>query len=195
MVRKIVVEFDVETDAVSSGDMLSQFKSCLQETLASLNITNYALRDDESRQSVADMQPASRQPNDCTFQIGTMTFNVNTNDISGAEFIKKCVTYINQHIEDEKFNLKVLAGLLNLSKPTFYRKIKMITGASARDFIRKMKMQIAYQLLATRNYTVSEVAYRCGYANARHFSKTFFDVFNIYPSRLLEKNQVDLSPT
>jgi AraC-like DNA-binding protein len=117
------------------------------------------------------------------YRVGELVFEISV-DRSNLDFIERCLTFIVTHADDETFNLRKLASMLNLSKPTFYRKIKSLTGNSARDFIIGIKMQIAFQLLQTGNYTVNEAAWECGYTSARHFSKVFYEVFCIYPSKV-----------
>jgi AraC-like DNA-binding protein len=118
------------------------------------------------------------------FQIGSLSLNISSTENSANEFIDNCIKNILENIGSEKYNILTIAEKLNVSKPTFFRKIKQITGLSATAFIRRIKMQVAYQLLLTKKYTVSEVAWQCGYASARHFSKIFFSTFQQYPSKI-----------
>jgi AraC-like DNA-binding protein len=99
-------------------------------------------------------------------------------------FISKCVRLILDHLEDNHLNTFSLADKLHLSKASFYRKIKLLTNLSAKDFIKLVKMQAALQLLSGKSYTVSEVAWKCGYSSARHFSKLFFQTYQTLPSRV-----------
>jgi transcriptional regulator GlxA family with amidase domain len=118
------------------------------------------------------------------FQIGSMAFNIQGTENCNNDFINRCIKIMGEHIGDSGFNMLRLAHHLNLSKPTFYRRVKTITGVSAKVFMKTIKMHIAFQLLQTKSYTVSEVAWKCGYNSARHFSKLFYEVFGKYPSKV-----------
>ena len=100
--------------------------------------------------------------------------NIEHDQYCNRDFVDKCVKIISDHIDREGFNMQMLADLLHLSNQTFYPRVKAITGLNRRDFIRTIKMQVAYQMLLTKNYRVSEVAWRCGYSSPRHFSKVCF---------------------
>ena len=100
------------------------------------------------------------------------------------QFVSRCVQLILDHLDDQDFNTYTLAEKLNLSKASFYRRIKWLTGVSAKDFIKLIKMQSAFQLLAEKNFTVSEVSWKCGYSSVRHFSKLFFQTYKALPSRI-----------
>lgn len=117
------------------------------------------------------------------FRVGPLSFNVRSNEESN-EFLEKCLKLIVEHADCENFNLPTLADMLNLSKATFYRKIKTITGLSAKEFIMGIKMQIAYQHLTTGKFMVSEVAWKCGYNSVKHFSRIFLEAFGEYPSKI-----------
>jgi AraC-like DNA-binding protein len=105
------------------------------------------------------------------------------------QVVISCVREVITHIDDEFFGAVRLASNVHLSKATLYRKIKLETGLNVSDFIREIKLQIAYRLLETKEFTVREVSGRCGYSSVQHFSKIFLSFFHIYPSTLVSNEQ------
>jgi transcriptional regulator GlxA family with amidase domain len=99
-------------------------------------------------------------------------------------FLIRCMSVILQRLDEPQLNAFSLAADMNLSKASLYRKIKLLTNQSIHDFTRMVKMQAAYQLLSTQEFSVAEVAWQCGYSSVRHFSKLFFQVYQTLPSKM-----------
>ena len=91
---------------------------------------------------------------------------------------------INENINDEKLNVENLAGELLLSRSKLYRKIKALTGDTANEFIRKIRLEKAKQLIETTEYTISEVCYKVGFSSPSYFTKCFKDYFGFLPTEL-----------
>ena len=178
--KRILLELDIEKDQDCFSLFLSQLKIFLRDSFSGIRLGNIEMC--ESLNAAA-ADPASHVAHEHSFTVGSLSFTINKPSLH-EEFVAKCVKVITDHLDDDNFSVTVLADFLHLSKPTLYRKIKHVTGLSAREFVRNIKMNIAFQMLMTRNYTVSEVAWKCGYTNARHFSKTFYQLFNLYPSKI-----------
>jgi AraC-like DNA-binding protein len=196
--KKILLEIDIIKEQVDSSAFLDHFKTILQHSFSGFSIGSIEMRDSDLENSCdyADLTQVLRfhsgdlnEKKECTFQLGSLSFSLNTAESCNSEFIIKCIKAITAHLDNESFNVFMLADIMNLSKPTLYRKIKLITGLSARDFVRSIKMQIAHQMLKTQNYTVSEVAWKCGYSSARHFSKMFYQMFHTHPSKIFSVNR------
>ncbi len=103
------------------------------------------------------------------------------------EFIKEVNQIIHQHIDSEKIDIAFIADQMNMSHSSFYRKIKALTGSTANEFLRKVKIRYAEQLLLTGRYTISEVAYSVGMSSMTYFRQCFKDEFGISPSEYLRK--------
>ena len=70
---------------------------------------------------------------------------------------------------------------------TLYRKIKALTGISINEFIRKIKMRKAEELLLTGKYNISEIAYQIGFSSISYFRKCFKDEFHASSSEYFKK--------
>ncbi|MGL5273561.1 MAG: helix-turn-helix domain-containing protein, partial [Phocaeicola sp.] len=58
----------------------------------------------------------------------------------------------------------------------------IITGKTPLEFIRNIKMQHAYYLLANKESSITEVAANLGYFNRKYFTTCFKEEFGMTPS-------------
>ncbi len=103
------------------------------------------------------------------------------------EFLKKLSTVIEENLEDEEMNISYIAAQLNMSHSTLYRKIKALTNLTANEFIRKVRINFAEQLLITGQYNISEIMYRIGINSSSYFRQCFKEEFGMNPSEYLQK--------
>ena len=104
--------------------------------------------------------------------------------------MRNVLSHINENINDEKLNVEHLAGELFLSRSKLYRKIKALTGDTANEFIRKVRLKKAKQIIEASNYTISEVCYKVGFSSPSYFTKCFKEHFGILPTDMREKVDV-----
>ena len=76
---------------------------------------------------------------------------------------------------------------VNMSRSTFYKKFKSLTGQPPVEFIREMRLKRSAQLLAAGETNISEIAYTVGFSNNRYFSTCFKEYFGITPTEYLKK--------
>ena len=99
-------------------------------------------------------------------------------------FLDKAFKFVMENLTNPEFNVGALADELNVSRSVLYKKIKVLTGQSVKDFIRTIKIKQAGQLLlARKDLTISQIAYEIGFSDLKHFRKLFKSVFNVVPSQ------------
>ncbi len=108
-----------------------------------------------------------------------------TNGIDQA-FLQRAVDYIIDHIQDAQLGVDSIAELFNLSRVQVYRKIKALTGKTAVEFIRMVRLKQALKLMETKQYTLSEIAYQTGFNSASYFTRSFKDEYGKAPSEYLD---------
>ena len=104
-----------------------------------------------------------------------------------SEFIANVTQLIEDNMEQEKIDVGFLSDALSMSSSTLYRKIKALTGVSTNEFIRKVRMSRAEQLLLTGKFTVSEVGYQVGMSSPVYFRQCFKEEFGMAPSDYIRK--------
>lgn len=86
--------------------------------------------------------------------------------------IKEVIEYIDQHLEN-KISLSVLAKLSDLSPNHFHKIFTQTMGKTPNEYITKLKMDRAKDLLIRTNSPVSEISILCGFENIPYFSFLF----------------------
>jgi len=105
-------------------------------------------------------------------------------------FLKKVMTIIEQHIDDQLLSVDMLAEEAAMSNTQLYRKLKSLTGFSPNELIRNTRLERAASLLKQRAGTVADVAYQVGFNNLSYFSKCFKEKFGLSPSEFtLQKSE------
>ena len=64
-----------------------------------------------------------------------------------------------------------------------YRKLKAMTGLSANEFIRNIRLKRAAQLIEQNELTIAEVTYEVGFTDRQYFRNCFKKQFGVNPSR------------
>ncbi len=105
------------------------------------------------------------------------------------EFIRKVIDSIEENIDKTDFKIDTIAGKLNMSRPVFYRKIKAIIGLSPIDFVKKIRIKKAVELLETNRFSIAEVAYQSGFTTPQYLSKVFKEILGCSPTEYLQSRK------
>lgn len=84
---------------------------------------------------------------------------------------------------DETLDLQGLASAVGCSPFYLSRTFTATTGMTITQFVRKLRIEKAADLLVTGRYNVSEAAIEVGYQSLSHFSKAFQQVKGCLPSK------------
>ena len=103
------------------------------------------------------------------------------------EFINKLNGIILDNLLKVDIDMAFLTDRMAMSHSTFYRKVKALTGMTAVEYIRKMKLKRSIVLLQSGEYNVTEAAMMAGFNNMGHFRDSFKKEFGINPSEVLKK--------
>ena len=114
------------------------------------------------------------------------------------DFIGKILQSVEENIGDATFKIEDLADSMNMGRSMFYRKVKSILGCTPIDFVKDMRVKRAAQLLEMSEYTVSEVAYMCGFSSPQYFSRVFKAAKGCTPTEykenIIQKEEVENQP-
>lgn len=133
----------------------------------------------ESRRKIADLISSN-----ISFKQAIVKESLNKID---NDFLNNFTCIIEEKLKDELFDITYVLNQLNMSHSSLYRKIKALTGISINEFIRKIKMRKAEELLLTGKYNISEIAYQIGFSSISYFRKCFRDEFHASPSEYFKK--------
>ena len=105
---------------------------------------------------------------------------------AGDYRIDKAIQTIALHYSD-KLTVKGLAEQVNLDEVYFGHLFKKETGMTVHQYIMRVRVRNAENILQTGNHKVHEVAEHCGFSDVVHFYKTFKDIKGFPPSRLIPR--------
>ena len=100
---------------------------------------------------------------------------------ANSSFLSDLMNYISENMDNENLNVDFLADKMNMSRATFYRKIKGISDLSPNDFIRLVRLKKAAALLRDRKLRINEISDMCGFSSPSYFTKCFFKQFGKNP--------------
>lgn len=102
-------------------------------------------------------------------------------------FVKQALDSIERNISNSNYAVEDLGKDVGMSRTQLYRKLKAITGQSANEFIRTIRLKRAAQLLEQQQLTVAEVTYEVGFTDLQHFRECFKKLFGVTPSEYAQR--------
>lgn len=88
--------------------------------------------------------------------------------------------------QNPEFKLPDLADQIHLSERHLRRKIQELTGLTANDYLREIRLQQARQMLEQHSsHTVAEISYAVGFTSPSYFAKLYAERFGRRPSEYL----------
>ena len=97
--------------------------------------------------------------------------------------IHRAKIYINENFSNPDLSLSQVATKVNLSPSHFSVVFSQDGGETYRDYLTRVRIEHAKELLRTTNLLVLEVAYRSGYNDPHYFSYIFKKNTGISPQR------------
>lgn len=97
-------------------------------------------------------------------------------------FMDKVNKILEKNISTDKYTIDKLSIDIGMSRTAFYSRIREITGNPPENYIYSFKMDRVLKLLASQQYTVSEIAGMLGYCDAKYFGKKFKDFYHVCPT-------------
>ncbi|MCH1547796.1 MAG: response regulator, partial [Flavobacteriaceae bacterium] len=116
-------------------------------------------------------------------------FSENTTSLD-QEFMLNVLNYINNNISDNDLNVEKLADELLLSRSKLYRKIKALTGLTANEFIRNIRLEKSKNYIENTEYSISEICYKVGFSSPSYFTKCFKIQYGVLPKALRENKDI-----
>ncbi|MCW3805482.1 hybrid sensor histidine kinase/response regulator transcription factor [Plebeiibacterium marinum] len=108
------------------------------------------------------------------------------NPIDSA-FLNKANKAIEENLGKPGFKQEDLARLLRISTRQLSRKVKATTGNTVHEYITKVRMEKASDLLLNSNLNITEIAFELGFSEQSNFSRSFSKYFGCSPSKYKEQ--------
>lgn len=103
--------------------------------------------------------------------------------------LEKLNTYILAHLGDKNMDVEQLADAMNMSRATFYRKVKSISNLSPNELINITRLKKAAELLISSDYKIQHIAEITGFTSQAQFGRSFARQFGITPSGYAQRER------
>lgn len=98
-------------------------------------------------------------------------------------FMERLMAFIEQNISNSDLTVEDMAGAVATSQSGLNRKLRQILGATPSDLLKKARIEHACMLLRKDlGMNIAEVAFNCGFADPKYFSKCFKASKGLTPS-------------
>ena len=98
------------------------------------------------------------------------------------KFLQNTMTIIEEHMDDDEFEVRKLQDEVGMSRMQLFRKLKAVTGQTPSEFIRTVRLKRAAKLFEQNFGNVAQVAFKVGFNNLYYFAKCFKELYKVAPS-------------
>jgi len=98
------------------------------------------------------------------------------------KFLHKLNDFISGNLQNIDLDVDTLAKLMNMSRPTFYRKLKSVSDLTPNELINVARLNKAAELISTTGHKVCEIAKMVGFNSQSNFGKAFLKRFHATPT-------------
>ena len=101
--------------------------------------------------------------------------------VKADSLIGPVIDYVLHHF-NENISLTSLARQVKCSPEYLGKKFRKSVGLGVSDYLAYVRIDRARSMLEKESLTLSEIAYRLGFCDPAHFSKTFQKITGVLPS-------------
>lgn len=112
-----------------------------------------------------------------------------THSKADERFLEVLHETISSNMEDPNLDVEGLAGIMNMSRITLYRKIKAIANMSPIELINITRLKRAAELLSEGDHRIYEIAYMVGFSSQSNFARNFHKQFHMTPSEYMQEKK------
>jgi TolB-like protein/AraC-like DNA-binding protein len=106
------------------------------------------------------------------------------NSISENNFLKKLTEITESNLTNVQFGVSELAREMGMSRSNLHRKVSNLLKISISQFISKVRLEKAMDILKQGRVKISEVAFDCGYHSVAYFTKCFREYYGFPPGEV-----------
>jgi AraC-like DNA-binding protein len=101
---------------------------------------------------------------------------------SDEAFIRKIERYIYDNMTRSNIDIGMLSHHMNISRATFYRKLKTLTSLSPKNLVDITRLKEAKRLILQNEHKLFEIGKMVGYNCQESFTRSFYRHFNATPT-------------
>ncbi|WEK38312.1 MAG: response regulator [Candidatus Pseudobacter hemicellulosilyticus] len=104
---------------------------------------------------------------------------------SDESFLHELSAFIDANLDKKDLGVDDLAEFMNMSRPTFYRKMKSVSPLSPKEFIDRIRLKKAAELIAEDRNKIVQIASKVGFTSQSVFGRNFQKHFHLSPKKFL----------
>jgi len=89
------------------------------------------------------------------------------------------------------WTIEEFTEMAKLSRSHLFRLFKQATGQSLIDYLINIRLQRAQSLLRNTNQTITDIAYRSGFADGNYFTRQFRKILNLTPTEYRRQHSLN----
>jgi len=100
------------------------------------------------------------------------------------------IEYIKQNISNSQLSVERIADEMNISSTYLRRIFTEITGVSPLQYIKNMRINLASDILCTKEISIADTAAECGFHDVSYFCKECRKIIGCTPLAFKKKQHV-----
>ena len=110
------------------------------------------------------------------------------NSKSDQDFLKQLAEITESNLNNAQFGVSELAREIGMSRSNLHRKVSNAAKISVSQFISRVRLKRAMEMLSQGSSTISETAFDCGYQSVAYFTKCFREYYGYPPGEVEKRN-------
>lgn len=107
------------------------------------------------------------------------------------QFLEKLNNEIHSNLSETELDVDMLAKSLNMSRPSFYRKVKELSDLAPKELVNIARLKKAATLMIESDLQIRQIALEVGYASSNQLSRNFLKQFGKTPSEYIKTNRLN----
>jgi len=99
------------------------------------------------------------------------------------QFVLKLNRFIRENLSNTMLGVDMIVDHMNVSRTTLFNKMNNLVGASTNKYIRRIRIDVAKELLSKTNKSVGTIAEETGFSESQYFSTVFKQETGMTPSQ------------
>lgn len=102
-------------------------------------------------------------------------------DTAADPDVMLCMQYLNDHFTEPELTVESLCRDGHISHSTLQRRFKKFLGVTPKQYLTRLRLNKAIDMLSRGDTSVRAIAYACGYDDEKYFSRVFKQTFGCPP--------------
>lgn len=104
-------------------------------------------------------------------------------------FIKKLNEVIKENISNPDLDINLISASIGMSRTSFYNKLKSVTDVSGSEYINRIRLEYAMNLIKSTDLSFTEISEMSGFTSSKYFSTIFKQYIDMTPTQFRSKER------